>query len=173
VSSVDVEVLPSRVNTVLALSRRVVLKMPGKRFRRGLRVFDPREMLRHEARCLVVLEEYDIAPRLIYFDGSILLSSFCGESLEVSKPPLNWRVQIDRMSSALAEEGIQHLDIKASNLVTDGEKLRLVDFGWSVINGRGFIRPGIRSELVGKHTNTDQLRAWTRTSLTNIISNVV
>lgn len=133
--------LPSRINSVLEINGKLVVKISGPKFRRGLRVYDPRAMLRHEAECLKVLEGYDIAPRLIFERTGVLGMTWCGQSIDSAVLPRNWESQIREIASALTQCGISHFDLKKENLVFDGDRIRVIDFGWSFLGGKGF-RPG-------------------------------
>lgn len=150
----------SRINSVFEVDGRAIVKIAGPRFRRGLRVYDPREMLRHETECLLALEKYDVAPRVLRMHDAAVCLSWCGYSIDSVSLPNDWLKHVDRLVAAFEECRLIHFDLKASNIVFDGDRIRVIDFGWSYLAGEGF-RP--------KHRNSEWLYGMCRR--TEIITN--
>lgn len=172
-SATHFRILPSRINTVLAVGEMVVVKIAGPRFRRGIRIFSPSDMLLHEQRCLEALEDFDIAPRSLYFNGQVLVMSNCGRTISEVAPPVDWHAQIEEIASRLAERRILHLDLKAANVLSDGETLRIIDFGWSLLNGRGYVNPSMKRVGAARLSTSAGVGDWTLATLERIVSSVL
>lgn len=63
----------------------------------------------------------------------------------------------------LAEQGVQHFDAHFANILTDGERLYLSDFGLAVLPG--FALSGAEAEFLAEHADHD--RAYVLTRLLN------
>jgi serine/threonine protein kinase len=85
------------------------------------------------------LSAYDHFPKIIQYKiGSegYLITEYVGEPLDHSNIPENINQQIEKICEALMNEKIEHRDIKPNELLVKNGIIYLVDFGFSLINGK-------------------------------------
>lgn len=168
----QVTAMPSRINRVFSVDDHLVVKLSGPIFRRGWRFYSPSRMLSHEASCLEALEGFDVAPKLLFYRKGMVIMSWCGHSIKDVAPPKDWLEQIGLIEEAFRACGLVHLDLKVANIVSDGQKLRVVDFGWSLLGGNGF-RPRTPKASRFSSNGTMAMGEGTGEQLRRIISDVV
>lgn len=100
------------------------------------RVHQPfRFLFEQEVRALKLINKYlkknDIFPILhsINEKNCEIVTNFCGERVCKETVPENWEFQIERIAAILDRFKILHFDITPQNIVVDGNKLKLIDFG--------------------------------------------
>lgn len=164
--------IPSRINSVFEVGGRAVVKVAGPRFRRKMRIYDPKKMLRHEGDCLRALERFDVAPRVMFQQPGVLCMSWCGPTIDSVTVPDDWLLQVGRISEAFRMCELVHFDLKPKNVVCDGGTIRVIDFGWSMLGQKGFRPKGRREHqsFVGFGACSKET---TESQLIRIIENVV
>ena len=123
--------LESRINNLTLTSEGGIRKQAGPVFVRGDHKYDPQHLIKRELEFLVRMNGCHV-PRVIAAGEDWFEMEHCGIELNREHLPANWRKQIADISSALAEAGIVHRDIKAGNVLVKNEQLYLIDFGWAI-----------------------------------------
>ena len=167
-----VKPLPSRINEVLNIDDQYVIKIAGSVFWRRLTRFDPVDLLKQEFECLELLQDAGFTPNPLYFSEKVLVTKWVGNSLSKDSVPTDWEQQVGHIATKLAERRIVHLDIKAANVLSAGGRLNLIDFGWSLKDGRGLSLPGVL-DRTWKARDPEWIEGFTNLKLRNVISSVL
>lgn len=59
----------------------------------------------------------------------------CGKPLTIDNLPNDWKVQLISILMELKDEGVTHRDIKPDNLMVKDNIIKLIDFGWAILDG--------------------------------------
>ena len=164
--------LPSRINEVLNIDDQYVIKIAGSVFWRRLTRFDPVDLLKQEFECLELLQDAGFTPNPLYFSEKILVTKWVGNPISKESVPMDWEQQVRQIADELAKRRIVHLDIKAANVLIAGERLKLIDFGWSLKAGGGRSLPGVLKRT-WKVSDPDWITEFTELRLRKVISDVL
>lgn len=61
--------------------------------------------------------------------------TYAGDRICRANAPIDWRGQLQAILSDLAAESLEHNDIKSSDLLVNGNRLFLIDYGWTARGG--------------------------------------
>ena len=92
------------------------------------------EHYKNEINYLPILDKYNLTPKLIDYNNDTLILSNCGDVLNKSNIPSNWKEQIYNIYNMLYNENIFHNDFTISNITVLNNKIYLIDFGWASSN---------------------------------------
>lgn len=109
------------------LNRKQVRKIAHPRFADGHFV--------REANWLRTLQQTGIAPEVLRIEARSLTTSYLGEPVNIYNLPSDWRIQVERLLTALDRQGCCHNDIKAGNVIVGRQRLYLIDFEWATARG--------------------------------------
>lgn len=117
--------LPSQTSECyLDDKQRYFLKKPIK--------FENMDVLKREIYILQKLQKYPFFPQLVTYSDDYLVTEYLGKPLTKQNVPKDALEQAKQILDALKLEEITHCDIKNEEvLVTDQNKIILVDFGWA------------------------------------------
>jgi tRNA A-37 threonylcarbamoyl transferase component Bud32 len=128
----------SRINSVEILENQTVYKKAGPDFYRKRRKFSTVEAIQREVEILKVIEYARISPRVLDVGSDFFIMEYAGVPLTKETLPHNWRQQISEILKTFQKHKIIHRDIKQKNLLVLEGKLTLIDYGWSIAEGRDF-----------------------------------
>ena len=111
----------------------------------------------NEVKYLELLEQYDITPKIIEKNENALILTDCGNVLNISNLPQNWKEQITNIYLILKKEQIYHNDIKIDNFTVKDGKIFLIDFGWASQFTPSYPYLNINLNIIEKSTTTNQL----------------
>lgn len=77
----------------------------------------------------------DHFPELLGSGSETITLSYCGEVLTLENLPSDWKKQLIQIVDYLEKKGIEHRDIRPSNLMVKDGVIKLIDFGWSFHEG--------------------------------------
>ena len=94
-----------------------------------------------ELECLKLLNKYDVAAPLVSYDlkEKIIVMKYCGKSIEelnkIDLPDKEINKQLNNINKALDLCRIHHKNLHPYHICYDerDKKLRMIDFGWSMI----------------------------------------
>jgi len=110
-----------------------------------------------EKKCLNVLEEYDISPKIIDSDENSLLLSDCGERIDNENVPDDWKEQLITIHETLKYENIYHNDIKPDNFTVKDKKIYLIDYGWATDTIPGYPYFNLNLKMINDSKSFNEL----------------
>lgn len=78
---------------------------------------------------------YDWCPKLLSLDpkNNIIKMSYMGVPINKDNAPKDWEHQLKSIIDTLHAENIYHNDIKVGEVLVQGDKINLIDYGWMSI----------------------------------------
>ena len=97
-------------------------------------------LFEREVKCLKKLYGYNHFPYLLCVDEEkkSIYINYCGETLNESNIPKNWKEQIEDCLIILEKENIFHNDIWIPNLLVNEDTINIIDFGFGTFNSENF-----------------------------------
>ena len=95
-------------------------------------------MFQNEIRALSKVSPYPHFPILVAYDpyNLIIYMTYCGETLDISNIPLNWKLQFDEISEILEVLGVNSNDMLLRNTCVFNGEISIIDFGLATQFGR-------------------------------------
>lgn len=91
------------------------------------------DLINNEKRILSVISSIHF-PKLIGASEDTIEIENCGVPLTVDNLPKDWKEQLVLIVMALKADNVTHRDIKPDNLMVKDGTIKLIDFGWSILN---------------------------------------
>lgn len=81
---------------------------------------------------------YDWCPSLLSYnkDRREMILTNVGSPINKHNAPNNWLDQLSIILSDLKQENIYHNDIRSDNLLVKGDKIYLIDYGWTSLGSK-------------------------------------
>tara|TARA_Y100000992_G_scaffold302653_1_gene277981 strand:+ start:706 stop:1302 length:597 start_codon:yes stop_codon:yes gene_type:complete len=91
------------------------------------------DVFENEIKWLKILQESEYFPKLLFYnkESRIIVTTDCGEKLNVTNIPKNLFEQRDKILEELKKYNCRHNDIKPTEILIKNGKLNIVDFGWA------------------------------------------
>ena len=117
----------------------IIDKRRGVVFKR-VRVFVEKDVYEREVYILQLLNSlrFQWCPRLLATDPTdrVIVMSYCGEPMTPRNQPVDAKQQFSKIVDDMRSIGMRHNDIKkGQELLVQGGKLSLCDYGWATIDG--------------------------------------
>jgi hypothetical protein len=93
------------------------------------------DILKREIHALKILNKHNkYFPKLILCDDICIITEYVGEPINKNNIPSDILFQLNEILNILKDENMIHSDIKKEEILVNGNKIFLVDFGWTKIN---------------------------------------
>lgn len=74
-------------------------------------------------------------PKVLEGKDDELVIEDCGELLTVDNLPQDWKAQLVQIVMELRAHGVTHRDVRPDNLMVKDGVIKLIDFGWAILDG--------------------------------------
>lgn len=122
-----------RFNSYLKGATATIEKKDGKVIKKQTS-YKEYDLITNEARILEKCNSQHF-PTLYKHDAEDIKIEDCGDELTVDNLPVDWDVQLIEIMQDLKKYNIKHNDIKLDNLMVKNNVIKLIDFGWSSLEG--------------------------------------
>ena len=120
-------------------------------------IFKEYKIIQNEIKWLELLSDSGITPKFISINDNTICMSYMGENITKENLPSNWKEQIKNISDILNNYNCFHNDIKISDILIKGGKLKLIDFQWATTKGQKI--PNMWPKYLSNKSTYDNLRA--------------